>query len=141
MRPPFAARRLLFAALLPIVCSTVTAQDSPPQPEPQTPSAPQEAAPAALAEGDVADDTKIDQFADAYLAIEAIHTKVAAQLKDSTTTDESDAIKANAETEIIAAVERSGLRLDEFNRIADVMASNTELRAKVASRVAERRKR
>lgn len=140
MRPPLSALRLLFAALLLIGWGTATTQDSPPQPQPQTPPATHEVPPT-LADEDIANDAKIDQFADAYLAIEAIHTRVSTQLKNSANAKEADDIKANAETEIIAAVERSGLRLEEFNRIADVMASDAELRAKIAARVAERRAR
>jgi hypothetical protein len=86
------------------------------------------------------EDKKIDQFADAYLAIEEIHVQTASELKQTEDADAADKVKAQAETRIIEAVERSGLRLDEFNQIADLMTLDADLRQKIASRVQERRK-
>lgn len=102
-----------------------------PPPESVTPP-PEEVAPL--------EDKKIDQFADAYLAIEEIHAKAAEELKSTSDPESADKVKANAEAQIIQAVERSGLRLDEFNQIAELMAVDMELRAKIASRVQERRR-
>ena len=86
------------------------------------------------------EDKKIDQFADAYLAIEQIHVQTASELKQTQDADAANKVKAQAETRIIEAVERSGLRLDEFNQIADLMTMDADLRQKIASRVRERRK-
>jgi hypothetical protein len=86
------------------------------------------------------EEKKIDQFADAYLAIEQIHVQTAAELKQTKDADAANKVKANAESRIIEAVERSGLRLDEFNQIADLMTMDADLRQKIASRVQERRK-
>ncbi len=86
------------------------------------------------------EDKKIDQFADAYLAIEQIHVQTASALKQTQDADAANKVKAQAETRIIEAVERSGLRLDEFNQIADLMTMDADLRQKIASRVQERRK-
>jgi hypothetical protein len=95
-----------------------------------------------LSPGELApvDDRKIDQFADAYLAIEQIHVQTVAQLKQTRDADAANEAKAQAETKIIEAVERSGLRLDEFNQMADLMKIDAGLRQKIASRVQERRK-
>ena len=86
------------------------------------------------------EDKKLDQFADAYLAIEQIHVKTASELKQTQDADAANKVKAQAEARIIEAVERSGLRLDEFNQIADLMVLDADLRQKIASRVQERRK-
>lgn len=86
------------------------------------------------------EDKKIDQFADAYLAIEEIHAKAAAELKRTTDPESANKVKADAESQIIDAVERSGLRLEEFNQIAELMSVDVELRAKIADRVEKRRK-
>ena len=86
------------------------------------------------------EDEKITQFADAYLAIEQIHAQTATELKQTPDAGAADKVKARAETQIIDAVEQSGLRLDEFNQIADLMALDPELRQKIASRVQQRRK-
>lgn len=99
-------------------------------PETVTPP-PQEVAPLA--------DEKIDQFADAYLAIEEIHAQAAAELEHAPDSQSANEVKANAESRIIEAVERSGLRLEEFNQIAELMTIDMELRAKIADRVEKRR--
>ena len=39
---------------------------------------------------------------------------------------------------MISAVERSGLQVDEFNQIVESMASNVEVRNKVAAKLQER---
>src|SRR5690606_5482060 len=85
-------------------------------------------------------DEKIDQFADAYLAIEEIHAQAAAELEHATDSKSANEVKANAESRIIEAVERSGLRLEEFNQIAELMTIDMELRAKIADRVEKRRR-
>lgn len=102
-----------------------------PPPESVTPP-PQEVAPL--------EDKKIDQFADAYLAIEEIHAKAAADLERTADAESANQVKADAESRIIEAVERSGLRLEEFNQIAELMAVDVGLRAKIADRVEKRRK-
>ena len=86
------------------------------------------------------EEEKIDQFADAYLVIEEIHTKAASDLEKTDDPEQASEIRANAEGRIIQAVERSGLELDEFNRIAELMSVDRELRARIASKVAERRR-
>jgi hypothetical protein len=116
-------------------CMGVSAQveepPATPPPESVTPP-PQEVAPL--------EDKKIDQFADAYLAIEEIHAKASAQLEKTSDPEAANKVKAEAETQIIEAVERSGLRLDEFNQIAELMAVDLALRARIADRVEQRRK-
>ena len=39
---------------------------------------------------------------------------------------------------MIAAVERSGLQVPEFNKIVERMASDTEMRSRVAAKLQER---
>ncbi len=133
----YATKTLVLISL--IATSSVTAlvhaqvDDPPaaPPPESVTPPA-EEVAPL--------EDKKIDQFADAYLAIEEIHAKAAAELEQTTDSKAANEVKANAESKIIEAVERSGLRLEEFNQIAELMAVDVGLRAKIADRVEKRRK-
>jgi uncharacterized protein DUF4168 len=130
-------RKLNKTALLIVSCwcMAVSAQveqpPATPPPESVTPPPP-EVAPL--------EDKKIDQFADAYLAIEEIHAKASAQLEKTSDPEAANKVKAEAETEIIEAVERSGLRLDEFNQIAELMAVDLALRARIADRVEQRRK-
>ena len=105
------------------------AQDEEPPAVPATP-VPPEIAPI--------EEQKLNQFAEAFLAIEEIHTQVAEELDEVETT--ADAVKAKAEQRVIQAVERSGLELDEFNQIAERTAMDVELRARIVKKLEERRR-
>ena len=84
------------------------------------------------------EDKKIEQFADAYLAVQTIQQKAAAELQTAKDPQQADKVKANAESDMIAAVERSGLQVPEFNKIVERMASDTEVRSRVAAKLQER---
>jgi hypothetical protein len=84
------------------------------------------------------EDKKIEQFADAYLAVQTIQQKAAADLQSAKDPQAADKVKASAETDMIAAVERSGLQVPEFNRIVERMASDTDVRSRVAAKLQER---
>jgi hypothetical protein len=102
------------------------------QPQPQTVTpVPPEAAPI--------DDQKLDRYADAYLSIEAIHTKTAARLAGAKDAASINKIKAQAEGDILQSIERSGLTLDEFNQIAELEKVDGNLRKRIADRVERRR--
>lgn len=108
------------------------AQEEPASPPPETITPPpREVAPL--------EDKKLDQFADAYIAIESIHAQAAAELERTTDPDEANKVKERAETQIIEAVERSGLRLEEFNQIAELMKIDEAVRAKITTRIEKRR--
>lgn len=84
------------------------------------------------------EDKKIEQFADAYVAVQTIQQKAAADLQTAKDPAQADKVKASAESDMIAAVERSGLQVPEFNRIVERMASDTEVRSRVAAKLQER---
>lgn len=84
------------------------------------------------------EDKKIEQFADAYVAVQTIQQKAAAQLQSAKDPQAADKVKATAESDMIAAVERSGLQVPEFNKIVERMASDTEVRSRVAAKLQER---
>jgi hypothetical protein len=84
------------------------------------------------------EDKKIEQFADAYVAVQTIQQKAAAELQSAKDPEQADKVKATAESDMIAAVERSGLQVPEFNRIVERMASDTEVRSRVAAKLQER---
>lgn len=83
---------------------------------------------------------KIDQFAQAYIAVEDIHTQAEQELEKVDDPKRAEQVKASAEDRIIQAVERSGLKLDEFNQIAERMAQDRELRLRIADKVKELRR-
>ena len=84
------------------------------------------------------DDKKIEQFADAYVAVQTIQQKAATELQSAKDPAAADKVKATAESDMIAAVERSGLQVPEFNKIVERMASDTEVRSRVAAKLQER---
>lgn len=84
------------------------------------------------------DDKKIEQFANAYMAVQTIQQKAATELQGAKDPAAADKVKATAETDMIAAVERSGLQVPEFNKIVERMASDTEVRSRVAAKLQER---
>ena len=84
------------------------------------------------------EDKKIEQFADAYMAVQTIQQKAAAQLQSAKDPAQADKVKASAESDMIAAVERTGLQVPEFNQIVERMASDTEVRSRVAAKLQER---
>jgi hypothetical protein len=97
----------------------------------------EQATPGAATAGPI-EDKKIEQFADAYLAVQTIQQKAAAELQSAKDPQAADKVKANAESDMIAAVERSGLQVPEFNKIVERMASDTEVRSRVAAKLQER---
>lgn len=104
----------------------------------QEPTQPNATAPSATTAAAPIDDKKIEQFADAYVAVQTIQQKAAAELQTATDPSKADKVKAAAETDMIAAVERSGLQVDEFNRIVETMASDVNVRSKIAAELQER---
>lgn len=85
------------------------------------------------------EDKKLDQYADAFLGIEKIQVEAAAELDKAENAAAAMAIKEKAEGAIIDAIERSGLKLDEFNQITEVAALDDTVRRRIADRVEKRR--
>jgi hypothetical protein len=111
------------------------------QPDATQPGAtqPDAAAPApSTANAAPIDDKKIEQFANAYIEVQTIQQKAANQLQTATDPAQADKVKAAAETDMIAAVERSGLQVDEFNHIVESMASDVNVRSRIAAELQER---
>jgi hypothetical protein len=106
--------------------------------EPTQPDSTQAAPPSAAGAGEPIADEKIEQFADAYLAVQTIQQKAATELQSAKDPEQANKVKATAESDMIAAVERTGMQVPEFNRIVEMMASNTEVRSRVAAKLQER---
>lgn len=83
-------------------------------------------------------DQKIEQFADAYVAVQTIQEKAASDLQTAKAPAQADQVKAKAESDMIAAVEKSGLKVDEFNQIVETMTANADVRERVAAKLQER---
>jgi hypothetical protein len=83
-------------------------------------------------------DQKIEQFADAYVAVQGIQEKAASDLQTSKDPASADQVKQKAESDMIAAVEKSGLKVDEFNQIVETMTADASVRERVAAKLQER---
>lgn len=83
-------------------------------------------------------DQKIEQFANAYVAVQTIQEKAASDLQTAKDPAAEDQVKASAESDMIAAVERSGLQVDEFNQIVQTMTADASVRERVATKLQER---
>lgn len=84
------------------------------------------------------DDQKLEQFADAYVEVQSIQQKAMSDLQSTTDPAQADKVKMDAESNMIAAVERNGLKVDEFNQIVQTMASNADIRNRVAAKLQKR---
>lgn len=83
-------------------------------------------------------DQKIEQFADAYVAVQNIQEKASSDLQTAKDPAAADQVKASAESDMIAAVEKSGLKVDEFNQIVQTMTADVSVRERVAAKLQER---
>lgn len=127
----------LAAAMSALLCGTAFAQsETTPAPE-STPQGELHAAPDSAAAMPV-EQKKVEQFADAYVEVQTIQQKANTELSSTTDPAKADEVKASAQTDMIAAVERSGLQLDEFNSIVASMAADDALRSRVSAEVQKR---
>lgn len=84
------------------------------------------------------EDQKVEQFADAYVAVQKIQQEAATKLDDATDPAKQQQAQAAVENEMIAAVEKTGLKLEEFNSIVQTMTADANLRARVVAEIRER---
>ena len=86
------------------------------------------------------EEKKLDQYADAYLDIEQIEVQASAEIEKAENRAAAVAVKEKAEGAIIEAIERNGLKLDEFNQITEVAALDDDVRRRISDRVEKRRR-
>ncbi|WP_116807542.1 DUF4168 domain-containing protein [Steroidobacter cummioxidans] len=126
---------LLYTALF--AASAVAAPAAWAQAQEPAPPMNQAPAPSSAASANISDQ-KIEQFADAYVAVQTIQEKAANDLQTAKEPAQADQVKAKAESDMIAAVEKSGLKVDEFNQIVETMTANADVRERVAAKLQER---
>lgn len=83
-------------------------------------------------------DAKVEQFTTAYVAIQAIQAKASQDLSTTSDVTKANQLKAAAEGEMIKAVEQSGLQVEEFNQIAQLMTADEGLRNRVLEKLQKR---
>lgn len=84
------------------------------------------------------DQKKVEQFADAYVQVQTIQQQANADIEAATDPMQADQVKTAAQSDMIKAVERSGLQVEEFNQIVASMAADNELRSRVSAEVQKR---
>ncbi len=136
MRPSI--RSLVVSSATALMFSSVSAQIPRSQEPPSVPESAQET-PSLPPEVALLEDKKLDQFANAYVAIEKIHAQAERALATSPDTESASRVEEEAQIAMVQAVERSGLVLEEFNQIATLVELNPDLGAEVARRVDARR--
>lgn len=107
--------------------------EGPPAPPPQT------APPDRASSKEPVNEEKIDRFADAYVVVEEIQRDTAEKLSEITDSSEASRHKQEADKRVNEAIRRVGLQPAEFDRIAQLMASDEALKKKIADEVAQRR--
>ena len=83
-------------------------------------------------------DAKLNQFADAYVAIVAIQTEANSERSAPQDADATKAKEVALQSKMQNAIEKSGLQVEEFNQIAQRSVTDLDLRAKLAEKVQER---
>lgn len=84
------------------------------------------------------DQKKVEQFADAYVQVQTIQQQANEELQAATDPAQAEQVRTEAQTDMIAAVEQSGLQLEEFNQIVASLAADTELRSRISAEVQKR---
>ena len=105
-----------------------SAQDTPPAASAETPK---DALPDAPASASTVDEVQINKFADAYVAVQSIQKDAAAQPSAAQDAKATEALMVNA-------IKKTGLQVDEFNQIAQLMNTDLDLRNRIAGKVQER---
>lgn len=84
-------------------------------------------------------DAKLDQFADALIVVQEIQRTAMQRVEQEPDAKKAEQLKAQAESEAVAAVEKTGLPIVEFNQIAQAIQTDLALRNQVVARLAQRR--
>jgi hypothetical protein len=115
-----------------VICSFSMAQSAREEPPRAAPALPVPAEVAPIEE------RKLDQFAEAFIAIQEINAQTEQQLDEVETN--AEAVVAEAEKRTFQAVKSSGLKLDEYHRIGQRTAVDGNLRDRLARKVVKRRR-
>ena len=109
------------------VSGAVMAQQEYQQEQQQDPQQQQQQQPPEQEPIDVSDE-QLDQFVEAQEAIMGIQEDFSARLENVEDPEEAQAIQAEANDEMTAAVEETGMSIEEYNEIAMAIQTDEELR-------------
>lgn len=134
-----AASWLVAAPLLHAQTPEQTPGQTPPDSMGPPASMQEDALPPSSSSASIADE-KVDQFAAAFVAVQDIQARASKDLSTAKDDQQATEVKANAEKLMVEAVEKQGMQVEEFNRIADLMTTDLNLRSRVVEKVQARRK-
>lgn len=86
------------------------------------------------------DEVKLDKFVDAFVAVQEIQKQAAEKQSASQDMEAAKARTAETQAKMSDAVRKSGLQVDEFNAIAQLMLQDTDLRARINAKMQQRNK-
>lgn len=81
----------------------------------------------------------IDTFVDAFVTVQEIRDEFAERLHSASDEAEARAMQQDAQQQMIRAVERLGISVQEYNDVAMALQDDPELMRKVQEKAAERR--
>ena len=84
------------------------------------------------------DDSKLEKFADAYVAIQGLQKEAATAPSASPDATAAQQKQAELQGKMADAVQKSGLQVNEFNEIAQAMVTDVDLRQRVIAKVQQR---
>ncbi|RUO33609.1 DUF4168 domain-containing protein [Aliidiomarina soli] len=76
-------------------------------------------------------DEQLEQFADALDEIERINDEFVAELEQAENQEEAQELQIAAQSEMVEAVENSGLSVEEYNAIAYRMQNDPEIQQRI----------
>jgi len=84
------------------------------------------------------DETTLNRFTDAFVEVRAIHEEYSEKVAGAADQSEAQALQSQAHTRMLQSVRDHGLDIEQFNRIALALQSDTTLQARVSERLEER---
>jgi len=83
-------------------------------------------------------DETLDKFVDALVDVQAIRDEVATELQTVESETAAQALREQAQNQMVTAVEGRGISVQEYNKIAVMMQQNPEFAQQVQEMAAER---
>lgn len=80
----------------------------------------------------------VDMFVDAFVAVQEVREDFAERLGSATNESEAQAMQQEAQVEMLQAVERTGMSVQEYNDVATALQNDPELLQQVRQKAEER---
>jgi hypothetical protein len=81
------------------------------------------------------DDATLDQFAEAFLAVQEIQAEASEELQAASDEEAAREVQQKAQEEMVEAVLETGLSVEDYNMVAQLMNSDPQVRDGVLERL------